>query len=141
MRITIKNTKRSIPHIINGSSANTLFFLINYTRLRNKKFDGEYNHTSPSLPYDINDFSRIMNACNCFGWKENDIEVARINAEKLEFGKKYLMFLDNFFVLKSFYNDGEDGDNDLKQLLDEINYGTSNEETEDEFNVKIIGEL
>lgn len=114
-----------IPQIIHGLSANTLFFLINFEKVfKDKAFEGEQNMTHPSLPYDLDDFSRIMNAYNVFKWTPEDIEEAKKTVKKLKFAKKFKIFLDNFLVLKTFYEGGEEDEEDFKELLREINNGT-----------------
>lgn len=145
MRVTISQTKlTSIPHLINGCSANTMFYLINFEKMFENKAYNDTPHGSnsitPSLPYDLDDFGRIMNAYNYFGWTKEDIETAKENAEKLKFGKKFLTFLDNFLVLKSFYDGGEEDEEDFKELLDEIHYGmeTSEDDTIEEL---LLGEF
>jgi hypothetical protein len=83
------------------------------------------NSTHIDTPYDLDDFSRIMNAYNVFKWTPEDIEEAKKTARKLKLNNKKLKdFLDNFIVLKTFYEGGEEDEEDFEQLLREINSGT-----------------
>lgn len=118
MNIRMGVVKAKIPHIIHGISANTMFYLIYYDKLfKNKEFEDQM--TTMSTPFDADDFSRCINAYNIFGWGQKEIETAIRNAEKLKCNKRLIEYLDNFLVLRSFYQDGEDDEFDA--LLTEIN--------------------
>lgn len=81
MKVTIGAVRHRIPHIIHGVSANTMFYLINFDEMfKDKAFDdSEYfdNSANMSTPYDKDDFGRILNAYNVFGWTAKDIERAK----------------------------------------------------------------
>lgn len=118
MNIRMGVVTAEIPHIIHGVSANTMFYLINFNKLfKDKAFEDQM--TTMSTPFDTDDFARIINAWNVFGWGQKDIETAIKNAEELKCSKRLIEFLDNFLVLRSFYQDGEDDEFDA--LLTEIN--------------------
>lgn len=137
MKVTIGAVKHRIPHIIHGVSANTMFYLINFDKLfKDKAFDdSEYfdNSTNMSTPYDKDDFGRIINAYNVFGWTAKDIERAKETAEKLKVGKKIQAFLEDFMALRSLFEDGEYDEFDL--ALDETNYNPENQKDSGEFTI------
>lgn len=137
MKVTIGAVRHRIPHIIHGVSANTMFYLINFDEMfKDKAFDdSEYfdNSTNMSTPYDKDDFGRIMNAYNVFGWTAKDIERAKKTAKDLKVGKKIEAFLDDFMVLRSLFEDAEYDDFDL--ALDNINYNAENQKDSGEFTI------
>ena len=113
--IIINRVRCSVPHIIRGVSANTMFFLINFE----EKFkDNTYydNTVFLDIPYDRDDFGRIMNSYNVFGWKAEDIEKAKETAKKLKAGKKIEAFLDNFMMLRSLFEDAKFNEFDFALL-------------------------
>lgn len=128
IRIGVTSEKYIIPHIIHGVSANMMFYLINFDKMfKDRAFEDQM--TMMSTPYDADDFSRIMNAWNVFGWGQKDIDTAIENAEKLKCNKRIIEFLDNFLVLRSLYEDEEMEEFDA--LLAEINSFS----IENEFNI------
>ena len=137
MKVTIGAVRHRIPHIIHGVSANTMFYLINFDKLfKDKAFDdSEYydNSTNMSTPYDKDDFGRIINAYNVFGWKKEDIERAKNTAKALKVGKKIEAFLDDFMVLRTLFKDAEYDDFDL--ALDNINYNAENQRDSGDFTI------
>ena len=86
-----------------------------------------------STPYDKDDFGRILNAYNVFGWTAQDIERAKKTAKDLKVGKKIEAFLDDFMVLRSLFEDAEYDDFDL--ALDNINYNAENQRDSGEFTI------
>lgn len=124
MNISIKVINHHMPHIVYGVSANTIFYLINFdTMFKDKSFYDNQSH--PDIPYDQDDFSRIMNAYIAFGWGEKEIEVAKVKCRELKFGDQILNFLNNFFELKEYFE--EEQDDEFKCLLDQIKYGKKEE--------------
>lgn len=137
MKVTIGAVKHRIPHIINGVSANTMFYLINFDKMfKDKAFDdSKYfdNSANMSTPYDKDDFGRIINAYNVFGWTAKDIERAKKTAKDLKVGKKIEAFLDDFMVLRTLFEDAEYDDFDL--ALDSINYNKEYCDENNEFTI------
>ena len=132
-KVTIRCVRCSAPHIIHGISANTMFYLINFK----EKFENKaYNYDSPvflDIPYDRDDFGRIMNAYNAFGWKAEDINRAKVNAKQLKAGKKIEAFLDDFMMLRSLFEDEEFDEFDL--ALENIKYNKEYQKENDEFTI------
>lgn len=103
MKISIEINPTTIPHIIHGISANTLFYLINYEKcILNHTFNNK-NDSCIDIPHDPDDFSRIENAYNCFSWDEKDIEKAKVTAQKLNFPDRVKKFLNKFYEFMDIY--------------------------------------
>src|SRR5574344_1196528 len=106
VKFSIHSESDRIPHIIHGTSANSMFWLI-----KGKKFmeDGgdiqqpeQYENSGHfSYPFDLDDFSRCVNAANIFKYTESDIAQGIASIEHFGLkskGWKYL--LDNFLEMK-----------------------------------------
>ncbi len=135
MKITISQKNTEIPHIINGISANTMFYLINYDRIfRNKEFD-KNNTCCISTPYDKDDFSRIYNAYTAFEWNVEDIESAFKTAREIKAGRKIEAFIARFAELASLYTEGRYAEFD--DILDSINYNADYQHDRGEFSIDL----
>lgn len=138
MKITIGTKNNKIPHIIHGISANTMFYLINYEKIfKDKKndIDSEFyeNSTNMNIPYDKDDFGRIMNACYVFGWTLADIERAKKTAKELKTNKKIQAFLDKFMTLRKLFENA--WYDDFEVALNEIKYNPEYQKDSGEFTI------
>lgn len=101
-----------IPHILNGASANTMFVLINLELFISSSEVREkyHNNTSTySLPWDLDDFGRCVNAANIFKWNTEDLNRAAEKAQRAGLGKKYGVFYKEFLIYKEkFENNKKD---------------------------------
>lgn len=137
MKITIGKPENTIPRILNGNSANTLFYLINYEKIEQIFKDTEYYGSSASMntPYDTEDFERIMNAYNVFGWTQKDIQKAEKTAIEINASKKIQAFLENFNVLQKLFENACYDDFEL--ALSDIIYNPENQKDSGEFTIDI----
>jgi len=74
MDFSIEIAQGKLPKILNGQSANTLYWLIEYPK-RNP-IDAETmgsNYTHLAYPHDHDDFSRCYMAYKHFGWTDLDL--------------------------------------------------------------------
>lgn len=111
-----------VKQIINGVSANTMFYLI-----RKYDFDGvkflknNCNFTHFDTPYDNDDLSRCVDAAIFFGWDNVDIKIAISTAKEKNLSKKIIAFLEKFPELKELFINEEY--KETQKILDEINRG------------------
>ena len=99
--------KLSIPKVINGSSANTLYFLINNNTPEMIALinDKESRKTPESHPMDPGDFGRCYEAYKKYNWTADDLHNASLRAIELDLGMGYMHYIQNFEVLAKLYED------------------------------------
>lgn len=115
-RISVYGEDEKIPQIINGMSANTMFWFINYERLKNLE---NYRNTSfPSLPSDLDDFGRCVLASNALKYTELDIQRGLDNIHQLNQPQKFTNFFKKFLSLKREFESGNI--QVVKNYLDEL---------------------
>ena len=115
--VSVHKSSEAIPQIINGASANTIFYLINCQSLQHLECNG--NTSFPSLPRDLDDFGRCALACKAFNWTDSDFEAAAVSAKQLNYNEKFIKFLQNFGRLYMDFN-VYDRQDSVKQFLDEL---------------------
>jgi len=103
MKVSISIPNQSIPKIINGVSANTMFYLINKGHIDNLKEIAEGNTSSIDMPFNIDDFSRCYLAYKTFNWNKENFEDAIKNAQGMKLDICFVNFLENFIKLADLY--------------------------------------
>lgn len=114
--ISVHSEDDKIPQVINGTSANTMFWFINYENINGLVHYGNYSF--PSLPRDLDDFGRCVLASNALGYTETDIEQGYLNIKKLNQPQKYSNFFKKFLSLKREFESGNT--KPVKDYLDEL---------------------
>ena len=104
-KISIHGNNELIPQVINGTSANTMFWFINHENLQN--IESYENTNFPSLPYDLDDFGRCILAANVFHYSESDIQKGLDNIKKLNQSEKFTNFFRKFLSLKKEFETGK----------------------------------
>ena len=94
MRFIIEVPSKEIPQVINGVSANTIYYLINKEKL--DKLKDKNNMSYLNMPYSIDDFSRCYTAYRTFDWKKEDFEKAIKNCKEMNLEEHFIKFLENF---------------------------------------------
>ena len=105
MKVSIGFSSKSIPRILNGDSANSLFYLINMKKesMKNAEKVGCYNSSTISMPHDLDDFSRCYLASISLNWNDADFKIALENAKEIELPKYFIDFIENFEELVRLY--------------------------------------
>ncbi len=133
MRMKIRAVTSSIPQVINGLSANTMFWII-----KSKKFfeDGGKieqheqfeNNGHLSLPWDLDDFSRCVLLADFFGFTESDIQQGISNLSELGIDNKaYKYFFENFLKMREEYKSANW--DPVREFLDKV--GKLEDETDE----------
>ena len=126
MRISVYSEKDKIPHIINGASANSMFWIIKHKKFIESGGQLEqhevYSNTSfLSLPYDLDDFSRCVLVSDFFGYTETEINIGLHNIETMEGiiqKNKFIFLFKNFLKMRELYKDGDF--EPVKKFLNEL---------------------
>jgi len=111
IKITCGRSSESIPHIIHGTSANTMFWIIKSKKYfeaggvieQPQQFE---NKNAPSLPWDLDDFSRCVLVSNFFGYTETEIKQGLENIKALKYSKAYTILFENFIKMKAEFEAG-----------------------------------
>jgi len=111
LNITVSTKADRIPQIINGSSANTMYYFINYEKLPKECYG---NDSTPSIPYDLDDFSRCVLAANAFNYTQDDIQSGIENIKLLKAAPKFVFLFENFLKMKAEF---EAGNNDAVKVF------------------------
>jgi len=107
---------KEIPQVINGISANTIFYLINKEKL--DKLKDKNNMSYLNMPYSIDDFSRCYTAYRTFDWKKEDFEKAIKNCKEMNLEEHFIKFLENFIDLATLYEiDKEKLSKNMKEIF------------------------
>ena len=116
MRFIIEVPSKEIPQVINGVSANTIFYLINKEKL--DKLKDKNNMSYLDMPYGIDDFSRCYTAYKTFDWKKEDFEKAIKNCKEMNLEDYFIKFLENFVELATLYEtDQEKLSKNMKEIF------------------------
>ncbi len=115
LNIKIVPAYQMIPHILHGISANTMFILINNDIDTKNNYYG--NTASMDLPYDLDDFSRCVNAANIFKWTNEDLKKAVQRAEHIGLSKMFINFYKEFLIYKTKFESGNE-----KEVRDWIDF-------------------
>lgn len=121
MKISIgfeKAPKKPLKYLLNGISANTMFYLINKEKMDSINFIEERDHNHLDIPYDNDDLSRCVDASLFFGWNGKDIQKAIDTAKDMNLGAHFISFLKCFEELKELLINGKRDES--RKLLDEI---------------------
>lgn len=111
-----------VKQIINGVSANTMFYLIRKYDFDEVKFlENNCNFTHFDTPYDNDDLSRCVDAAIFFGWDNVDIKIAISVAKEINLPQRIITFLEKFPELKELFIMKEY--KKTQKILDEINRG------------------
>ena len=96
-----------IPQIINGVSANSLFWLC-YAKENQSfnKFIGNNETSSLDIPYDIDDFGRCVNMVYAFNLTQKDIDAGVKNAKEYELPEYFIKFIENLLPLCELFRIG-----------------------------------
>lgn len=121
MRVSIgfeKSTEKPLKYLLNGISANTMFYLINKEKIDSIDFIEKRDHNHLDIPYDNDDLSRCVDASLFFGWDGKDIQKAIDVAKDMNLGAHFISFLKCFEELKELLIKGKLDES--RKLLDEI---------------------
>lgn len=106
MRMKIRAVTSSIPQVINGLSANTMFWIIKSKKFfesggkieQHEQFE---NNGRFALPWVLGDFSRCVLLADFFGFTESDIQQGISNLAELGLDNKaYKYFFENFLKMR-----------------------------------------
>lgn len=123
MDFKISMANQEIPQVLNGVSANTMFYLINKEHLDNLWNDAVFvrNKSHIDMPFDIDDFSRCYSAYRTFVWTQEDFNTAIKNCELMKLERHFSEFFRNFAKLADLYRNGEVNQMiELNKLMGEI---------------------
>lgn len=121
MRISIglSNTpNKELKYLLNGISANTMFYLINKERMDSINFVEHRDCNHLDIPYYNDDLSRCVDASLFFDWTDKDIQKAINTAKEMKMEEHFINFLKCFEKLKEFLINGKYEES--RKLLDEI---------------------
>lgn len=104
MKFKIGIATHTIPQILNGVSANTIFYLINKGHINNLMDVAERNTSSIGMPNDTSDFSRCYLAYKAFNWNKQNFEDAIKNCKEMKLDDCFVKFLENFPKLADLYS-------------------------------------
>lgn len=105
--ISVVKNEDKIPQIMNGASANTMFYLINYENRNLKSIKTYDNDIWLALPHDCDDFSRCVLVSNVFKWSDVDIKKAIQTSKKLGLPGNFTTFLEYFLSYKDRFEKGK----------------------------------
>ena len=88
-----KAPKKPLKYLLNGISANTMFYLINKEKMDSIEFIEKRDHNHLDIPYDNDDLSRCVDASLFFGWNGKDIQKAIDVAKDMNLGAHFISFL------------------------------------------------
>lgn len=119
MKIQVEIVDNKIPKIakvLNGVSANTLYWLFRRHILDDEKdlIIAGHNTDTPNIPYDEDDFSRCYQAYKHFHWDSDDAELGVLKAQHYKLKPVLIEFVKNFMKLCELY------ESDRKTWLVEI---------------------
>lgn len=121
MRISVgleKQPNKELKYLLNGISANTMFYLINKEKMDSISFIEQRDCNHLDIPYDNDDLSRCVDASLFFGWTGKDIQKAIDTAKDMDLGAYFISFLKCFQELKELLINGKREES--RKLLDEI---------------------
>jgi len=116
IKISIREKSELIPQVINGCSANGMFYFIHHDKVANLKNNG--NTSFPDIPWDLDDFGRCVLAANALCYGETEIKKGLEIVKTLKYPKKFVFLFENFLVMKKEYENGnlETVKNFIKEL-------------------------
>lgn len=109
---------KELKYLLNGISANTMFYLINKEKMDSINFVEHRDWSHLDIPYDNDDLSRCVDASLFFSWTGTDIQKAIDTAKDMGLGAHFISFLKCFQELKELLISGKREES--KKLLDEI---------------------